>query len=198
MPIPAHNHVFYDHGKDYHFSDVVKHEFQSGSSDNVAIHLQDSFQFIEIMHNRVLSFYGQSSHVDILEDIGREERLERRKLYLVKAAEGFNFDCVLSFDVIRADDETYIFDCIFASCPVMVVMAQQCSGLANWCQFSRMMNLEAHKCCHQFASLNTLCANLQHGVGRHWFPSILPTVLCLWNRMDLHRTSCRHNLMLYE
>ena len=99
LPIPAHDHVFYCHDKDYDFSDVMKYAFQSGSSDNVATYLEDFFQSIEIMHNRVLSLYGQSSHVDILEVMGwrgsndassSSSRLRRR--FQLRLRRGLLFD----------------------------------------------------------------------------------------------------------
>ena len=70
LPIPAHHHVFYSPEKDVDISNPLKYAFQSGSSDNVAIDFADFFQAIEIIHNRMLNFYGRTSHVDILGVMG--------------------------------------------------------------------------------------------------------------------------------
>ena len=115
-----------------------------------------------------------NSPVDILEVMGGEARTTQ---VLVKRSyrAGFNFDCVVGFDLMRRDDETALYDYIRRTHPFIVVMAPQCTGLAGWGSFNAMMNPEAHQQSLKISlHLGAICAKcavlqLEAQPRRHFF-----------------------------
>ena len=174
MRFEAHSHVRFYLDRDYDLSDIMTYAFQSGGSKLVAADFIDLYESMQVIHSYVVHKFGPASHVDILEVMGGEARTTQ---VMVRRNDrgGYNFYCVVGFDLMRADDEQCLYDYIRATKPFIVVMAPQCTGLAGWGNFNQMMNPEAHKRSVDISlHLGRICAHcailqLEAQPRRHFF-----------------------------